>query len=86
MLLSPLEQFEIISLVPLRFGNFDLSFTNSSFLILLSVVGFSFLILTAAGPCNGLLVPSRWQSVVEGVYTTVLDLVNNTLGSKNGNS
>jgi len=29
-------------------------------------------------------VPSRWQSFVEGVYTTVLDLVNNTLGSKNG--
>ena len=84
MLFSPLEQFEIIPLIPLRFGNFDLSFTNSSFLIFLSIVFFSFLVLTTAGPSNGLLVPSRWQSFVEGVYTTVLDLVNNTLGSKNG--
>ena len=86
MLFSPLEQFEIIPLVPLRFGSLDLSFTNSSFLMLLSVLGFSMLVLTTAGPGNGLLVPSRWQSIVEGIYTTVLDLINNTLGAKNGNS
>lgn len=86
MLYSPLEQFEIIPLIPLRFGSLDLSFTNSSFLMLLSVTGFSMLILTTAGPGNGLLVPSRWQAVIEGIYTTVLDLINNTLGAKNGNS
>jgi len=86
MLFSPLEQFEIIPLIPLRFGSFDLSFTNSSFLMFLSVFGFSLLVITTAGPGNGLLVPSRWQSVVEGIYTTVLDLINNTLGAKNGNS
>jgi F0F1-type ATP synthase membrane subunit a len=86
MLFSPLEQFEIIPLVPLRFGSLDLSFTNSSFLILLSVLAFTMLVLTTAGPGNGLLVPSRWQSIVEGIYTTVLDLINNTLGAKNGNS
>jgi len=86
MLFSPLEQFEIIPLIPFRFGSFDLSFTNSSFLMFLSVFGFSLLVITTAGPGNGLLVPSRWQSVVEGIYTTVLDLINNTLGAKNGNS
>jgi len=86
MLFSPLEQFEIIPLVPLRFGSLDLSFTNSSFLILLSVLAFTMLVLTTAGPGNGLLVPSLWQSIVEGIYTTVLDLINNTLGAKNGNS
>jgi len=86
MLFSPLEQFEIIPLIPFRFGSFDLSFTNSSFLMFLSVFGFSLLVITTAGPGNGLLVPSRWQSIIEGIYTTVLDLINNTLGAKNGNS
>jgi len=67
VLYSPLEQFEIIPLVPLRFGSFDLSFTNSSFLMFLGVFGFSLLVITTAGPNNGLLVPSRWQLVVEGI-------------------
>jgi len=86
MVYSPLEQFEIFPLIPLRFGSLDLSFTNSSLLMLLSLGGFSMMILTTAGPGNGLLVPSRWQSVVEGIYTTVLDMIRDSIGTKNGSS
>jgi len=67
MAFSPLEQFEIFPLIPLRFGGLDLSFTNSSLLLLFSLIGFTMLMLTTAGPGNGLLIPSRWQSVVEGL-------------------
>tara|TARA_B110000208_G_C11794586_1_gene438964 strand:- start:1274 stop:1477 length:204 start_codon:yes stop_codon:yes gene_type:complete len=67
MINSPLEQFEIIPLIPLRFGNIDFSFTNSSFLMLLSVAGFFILVVASTGPGNGLLVPSRWQFIVEGL-------------------
>lgn len=53
MVFSPLEQFEIFPLVSLRFGSLDLSFTNSSLLIFLSIFGFSLLVLTCVGPTNG---------------------------------
>jgi len=36
MFFSPLEQFSITKIVPLGFGPFDFSFTNSSLLALLS--------------------------------------------------
>jgi F0F1-type ATP synthase membrane subunit a len=67
MVYSPLEQFEIFPLIPLRMGGLDLSFTNSSMLMFISVMAFSMMMLTVAGPGNGLLVPSRWQFLVEGL-------------------
>jgi len=36
MCFSPLEQFTLISLIPLHFGNFYFSFTNSSLFMLLA--------------------------------------------------
>jgi ATP synthase subunit 6 len=81
---SPLEQFEIFPLIPLRLGGFDISFTNSSLLMLFSITGFSLLMLTTAGPGNGLLIPSRWQTIVEGLYTMITDLISQSIGSKNG--
>jgi len=43
MLYTPLEQFSIVRLIPLKFGNFDISFTNSS-LYLLGSTGLVFLL------------------------------------------
>jgi hypothetical protein len=56
---SPLEQFEIIPLRPLRRGTFDLSFTNSSMMMVIvaSVVVVRAQRVFVNG--NGLLVPSR---------------------------
>ena len=74
MIYSPLEQFNIITLIPLHTGNVYYSFTNSSLYMLL-VVGLVlslFQMVTAEG---GRIVPSRWQSVVEMIYTFVCDLV-----------
>ena len=79
MIYSPLEQFNIITLIPLHSGNVYYSFTNSSLYMLL-VVGLVlslFQMVTAEG---GRIVPSRWQSVVEMIYTFVCDLVEGQVG------
>lgn len=34
---SPLEQFNIVSIIPIGFGNFNISFTNSSLLALIVI-------------------------------------------------
>ena len=52
MVYSPLEQFEIFPLIPLRLGSLDLSFSNSSLLMLFSVMGFSFMMLATARTAN----------------------------------
>lgn len=72
MLGSPLEQFEIYPLVPLRIGTLDLSLTNSSLRRVLAVtlLVVSGHLLRAGG--GGYLVPTRYQAVGEAVYGVVL--------------
>ena len=78
---SPLEQFSILSLISLHIGNVYFSFTNSSLYMLLftGLVGALFYMVTLNG---GKLVPSRWQSVVEMLYTFILDMVEGQVGPK----
>jgi F-type H+-transporting ATPase subunit a len=72
---SPLEQFAIISLIPIHVGNLYLSFTNSSLFMLITVA--SLLLLISLVTLNGgYLVPNAWQSFVEIIYDFVLSLVN----------
>lgn len=81
MVYTPLEQFSIIRLIPLRLGNFDFSFTNSSLYLFLAVslVFLLFYLVTLDG---GNVVPSRWQSLVEMIYQFVLSLVEEQIGTK----
>lgn len=75
---SPLTQFEIKRLVDIRIGELDLSFTNSSLMMVMTVAGVSaFLYL---GMRRGALVPGRWQSMVELSYIFVANLVRDTVG------
>lgn len=82
---SPLEQFEIIPLIPMKIGDLYFSFTNSSFFMLLtlSLVLLFFHFVTKKG--GGNLVPNAWQSLVELIYDFVLNLVNEQIGSLSGN-
>jgi len=68
---SPLEQFEIRPLIPLRRGSFDLSFTNSSLRRVLTVVFLRVFVQLLAADGGGRLVPSRWQTVGESLYGVV---------------
>jgi len=80
MMWSPLEQFSIISLLPLHVGNFYFSFTNSSLFLFLST-GLFLLLFSLVTVQGGRLVPTYWQSFLEMVYEFVLNLVNEQLGA-----
>ena len=78
---SPLEQFSIISLIPLHIGNVYLSFTNSSLFLLLTtgLLSTLFYMVTRNG---GFLIATRWQSFVEMIYEFVVSLVDSQIGEK----
>ena len=81
MIYTPLEQFSIISIIPIRFGNIYLSFTNSS-LYLFFATGLVVLLFYFVTQKGGFLVPSRWQSLVEMIYEFVVSLVDEQIGEK----
>jgi F-type H+-transporting ATPase subunit a len=61
-----MEQFKIETIVPLNAGGFDLSFTNSSLWMLITLLAVSaFLFIGTARPQ---LVPGRMQAAVELLY------------------
>jgi len=81
MMFTPLEQFAIVSLIPIRFGNIYLSFTNSSLYLLLST-GLVLLLFYLVTQNGGFLIPSRWQSLVEMICEFVVSLVDEQIGKK----
>ncbi|SFJ34435.1 ATP synthase subunit 6 [Aquamicrobium aerolatum DSM 21857] len=66
---GPIEQFEIKPIIPIEIGGLDLSFTNSSvYMVLTIVMAAGFLIVATSR--QG-LVPSRIQSSAELLYEFV---------------
>ena len=82
---SPLEQFSIIPLIPMKIGNLYFSFTNSSLFMLLTLSLFLLLVHFVTKKGGGNLVPNAWQSLVEFIYDFVLNLVNEQIGGLSGN-
>nr|ULQ69023.1 ATP synthase F0 subunit 6 [Carex gibba] len=82
---SPLDQFEIFPLLPMKMGDFFFSFTNSSFFMLLTLGLVLLMILLVTKKGGGKLVPNAWQSVVELIYDFVLNLVNEQIGGPSAN-
>jgi len=77
---GPMEQFEIVPIVPLSFGSFDISFTNSSLWMLIgsaAIILFFFVATRRAG-----LIPDRLQAMAEVLYEFVSDLVRDTIGAE----
>lgn len=83
MVNSPLEQFTILSFLPLRIGPFDFSITNSTIFMFLSV-GFAIALVscTFVRGKGGYFLPTRWQSLFELVYEFVGGLVQEQVGEK----
>jgi ATP synthase subunit 6 len=79
MLYSPLEQFTLITILPIWFGNYYLSFTNSAFFMILSAGFFlgGLYMITLSG---GFLIPSRWQSIAEMYYDFLASMVKEQVG------
>ena len=75
---SPLHQFEIHTLVPLKLGNMDISFTNSSLMMVITLVLASALMLF--GMSRARVVPGRLQSIAEMSYEFIAGLIKDTIG------
>ena len=77
---SPIAQFELKTLVPLKIFGVDASFTNSS-LFMLMATGLVIAFLMSA--MNGrALVPTRIQSVAEMIYEFVANTVRENVGQE----
>ncbi len=81
MIFSPLEQFSIIRILPIRFHNFDLSFTNSSFYLLLAT-GICILFFHLVTKEGGMVRPSAWQALVESIFSFTTNLVKEQIGEE----
>jgi F-type H+-transporting ATPase subunit a len=75
---SPLEQFEIHPLVPIHLGRYDVSFTNSSAVMVAALILISVFVIL--GMRRAALVPSRWQSMAELSYEFIANLLGDTIG------
>jgi len=77
---SPLAQFEIKTLIPLKLSDFDVSYTNSALFMSLTLI---FVILfLVLGVRRRAIVPGRWQSMAEISYEFVANLLRDTVGNE----
>jgi len=77
---SPIEQFRIEPILPLHLGNYDVSFTNSGLLMVISVVLVT-LFLTLSMRARA-VVPGRWQGSAEVVYEFVANMLRDNVGKE----
>jgi F-type H+-transporting ATPase subunit a len=66
--------------MPMKLGEIDVSFTNSSTFMVLTVLTVSAFLLL--GMRRAQLVPGRWQSMAELSYVFIANLVRDTVGSE----
>ena len=75
---DPIHQFEIKKIVPLKLNDIDISFTNSSLFMILTVTIISlFLILSIK---KKKIIPSRFQLTSELFYKFILNMINDNVG------
>lgn len=77
---SPLEQFEIVTLLPFSLFGLNISLTNSSFFLILSSV--LALLLMSFAFFKASLIPNTWYLVHESFYTLTSNIVKDNLGAK----
>jgi F-type H+-transporting ATPase subunit a len=77
---NPLEQFEITAWLPIRIGDFDVSFTNSAAFMILAVLAASAMMIL--GVRSRALVPGRWQLIAELSYGFIAKMVSDTVGKE----
>lgn len=77
---SPLAQFEVYPLLPLKLGQLDVSFTNASLWMLITISAASLLMFM--GMRRATLVPGRWQSASEMLVEFVSGIVRDNAGAE----
>ena len=77
---SPLEQFEIHTIVPIQIGGADLSFTNSAlWMVAATCAATAFLAISMR---RRALIPGRWQTLAELSYEFVANMIRDNVGDE----
>jgi len=79
---NPLEQFQIVPIIPIKAGAIDISFTNSSLMMILATGAFINVCRVVLVEGQGHLVPNRWQALIEFFYGFIQDMVSSNLGDR----
>ena len=77
---SPLAQFEIKKIIEMEAFGFDLSFTNSSLAMTMTVVFIAFFMYV--GLRNLEIIPSKKQSIVESSYEFISGMIGDNIGNE----
>ena len=76
---NPLEQFSIKKIIPLNFNGFDISFTNSSLCMIVTIL---FILLTMSFCLRKRsIVPTIGQAFSESIYDFIRSIIGETMGS-----
>jgi ATP synthase subunit 6 len=77
MIRSPLAQFDIVCLVPLFWGNYEISLTNLSITVINALVVGVFILYIFF---NGQLIPRNWQIFLEFLFLFIYRLIKQQTG------
>src|SRR5476649_2089952 len=75
---SPLNQFDVHTLIPIHLFGYDVSFTNSSLFMMVAFALIVFLFLV--GTSRKAVVPGRLQSAAEMLYEFTANMVEDNAG------
>ena len=77
---SPLEQFEIVPYTQTEIGAYNISFTNSSLAMVITVAVITLFLTLTVNPRS--IIPSRLQLISELMYNFIAQLLNDTVGDQ----
>ena len=75
---SPLKQFEIVPYSNTELGSYDISFTNSSLSMVITVAVITLFLTLTVNPRS--IIPSRMQLISELMYNFIAQLLSDTVG------
>ena len=84
MISSPLEQFHLIPIIPMKLGSLDFTITHSTLMMYIGIFAFLVLLRILVLDNGGYIVPNRWQVFVETTYDLCLGLVSDTINGGKG--
>jgi len=79
-LASPLSQFEVKTIIPIEAFGYDISFTNSSLAMLITVL--LVVLFMYIGSRNLSVIPSRGQTVLESTYEFIAGMIGDNIGQE----
>ena len=75
---SPLKQFEIVPYTNTELESYDISFTNSSLSMVITVAVITLFLTLTVNPRS--IIPSRMQLISELMYNFIAQLLSDTVG------